>query len=124
MLHFFNDEKSAIAYIIEAMVLVDGEMHKKEMLFNMLILSKLNIAKEQFDRGLEYDLTEACDILKAMTREKKKCVSAMLGVMLGIDGDIDEKELMLWRMVSTICGFPTMNLAEAKEYFANFLSEC
>lgn len=123
MLHFFENEKSAIVCVVEAMVLIDGEVHKKEMLFNMLILSKLDIKEEQFDQGSKCDLSVACRILRAMSSGKKKLVSAMLGVLLSIDGDINEKELMLWRTVSTACEFPTMSILDAKEYFTDFLSE-
>ena len=52
-----------------------------------------------------------------MATEEKDFISAFLGSLIVVDGHIDDKEMTLWKFISTICGFPTMNIQTAIERF-------
>ena len=51
-----------------------------------------------------------------MTYEQKKYVAAYLGTLMASDKDINDKELALWRLLSKLCGLPSMNITDAVEY--------
>ena len=60
----------------------------------------------------------AIAIISKMTEEEKRYVAAFLGAIIAIDGDINQEELKIWRIVSTFCELPTMSIADAISYMA------
>ena len=58
-----------------------------------------------------------------MDSNKKRFVAALLGIIMAADGNIDEKELALWRLVSSMCNLPTMNLTECPDIIMEFAIE-
>lgn len=62
---------------------------------------------------------DALAILVSLDDERKKYVSSYLGTIMVSDGDIDEKEMALWQLISTLCGFPTMSIKDAVNNMAN-----
>lgn len=62
-------------------------------------------------------MEEALDILKAMTSSEKNFVCSYLGTLIAIDGEINNRERLLWSLISYHCSFPTMSIAEAEQYF-------
>ena len=57
--------------------------------------------------------------IATMSDAQKRYVCAYLGMLMAIDGDIDDKEKALWKLVSTICDLPTMSIADAIDYMTN-----
>jgi hypothetical protein len=54
-----------------------------------------------------------------MTSEEKKYVTSYLGLIICADGKIDDKEMALWSLISSVCDLPTMNLEQALNNMAN-----
>ena len=48
-----------------------------------------------------------------MEEELKKYDASYLVVIMVSDGDVNEQELILWNLVSTLCSLPEMNITEA-----------
>lgn len=63
--------------------------------------------------------TDELLIVNNMNDEQKKYVAAFLGTLMAVDGEIAEDEMKLWRLTSTLCSLPTMNVAEAIQYMTN-----
>ena len=110
---FTSKEKSAIVKVSNMMILADGKVDPKELLFSMEIRQKLNIENADIKHSELLSNTEALDIISHMTDNQKRLVCALLGCMMAIDGNIDEAEHALWSLVSTLCNLPTMTLGEA-----------
>ena len=113
MLSFFENEKIAIAYVAVAMQGIDGDSNAQEYIFNALVMKKFEITNYHLGSAGKLSLLDAMATLKSMSEEKKRCVSAILGSLIIIDGRIDDKEMSLWRLLSSICSFPTMSLQDA-----------
>jgi hypothetical protein len=54
-----------------------------------------------------------------MNAEEKRYVTAFLGTLICVDGDIQDSEMKLWSLVSALCDLPTMNIMEAVNIMAN-----
>lgn len=54
-----------------------------------------------------------------MSDEKKKYATGFLAATMVADGNIDDSELALWKLVSTLASFPTMNIAEALSFWTS-----
>lgn len=55
----------------------------------------------------------AIALIAGMDDERKKYVASYLGTIMAADGDIDDRELVLWQLVSTLCDLPTMSVGDA-----------
>ena len=55
--------------------------------------------------------------LSALDENQKKFVCGFLATIMISDCDVDDSEMKLWQLTSTLCGFPTMNIAEAAEFW-------
>ena len=122
-LSFTKQEMAAIIKMAGMMVAADGVVHQNEkemmtkevMRFNIPLNDVAILAEKA--KTMESDVAIAT--IAVMTDAQKRYVTAYLGAMIAIDGDIDEKEFALWSLVSQICHLPNMTIAEAIEYMAN-----
>ncbi len=121
MMYFLDKEKAAIAHVAVAMQGVDGDTNASEYIFNALVMSKFDITNTHLCAATDMSLLDAMAVLKMMSEEKKRCVSAMLGSLIVVDGKIDDKEVSLWRLLSTICFFPPMSLQDAQRIIQEYL---
>lgn len=121
---YFTDlEKSAIINLSKLMVLADGKIDEEEK--RALVIESLRIgvspenAAKIENTATSLEPSEACNIISKMTAEEKKYVAALLGSLMIVDGNIDDTEMRLWQLVSTICNLPTMNAVQALKYMAD-----
>ena len=121
-LQFNALELSAIVKLAKVMAAADGHFDVKELTVIANEAKRFGIPNDDFDMILTTsDAMEASDsimIVKAMDTQRKKYVAAYLGSIMAIDGDIDDKELTFWQLVSTLAGLPTMTIIEAVNYMA------
>ena len=54
-----------------------------------------------------------------MNDERKKYVTGYLAAIMAVDGKIDDSELKLWRMISSLAALPVMSVQEAIGYWKN-----
>lgn len=116
-MRFSYNELTAILNIGNAMIMADGRVDKSEteLLSNELLSFgvSLNDAKKLMEASVSMRPAEAMAIISSFNYEQKKYVSSFLGTIMASDGDIDERELALWKLVSAICGLPAMTISEA-----------
>lgn len=118
---FSEKEMAAILKMAKAMANADGKVSKEEIAFiinelkNFGAVSKM---KQIEDTGDAMDASEAFAILSSMTSLQKKYACAYLGTISVTDGNIDDKEVAMWTLISQLSGFPTMNISDAIKIWA------
>lgn len=122
-MYFSNIEKVAIVNIAINMEAADGKSEASEHLINTLVFQKLQINTNDLNAAKEMSAIDAMNVISTMTETKKDFICAFLGSLMAVDGDIDASEMALWRLVSTICKFPTMNIPNAIEKFKQYMKE-
>ena len=111
---------TAILSMVHAMMIADGRVDDAETSVISAEMVKFGVPLEDFKilftRGMEMDASYSIEIVSKMTYEQKKYVAAYLGTIMAIDGNIDDKEMALWRLLSKLCGLPTMSVMDAIEF--------
>ena len=114
-------EMSAVTKLAMVMAAADGKVEKSELAYMAIEMARFGIkdpdpilnGAEKMDPGIAMAIVEKFDY------ERKKYVAAYLGTMMASDGDIDEKELAIWKLTSTLCGLPSMNIKDAINHIKN-----
>lgn len=119
---FTNKEKQAIVLMAVHMQAADGKADEKETLTNQLMFLKMQVSPNDIEAAKEMSFGDAITTLSAMTNEKKDVISAFLGALMAVDGDIDDNEMALWKFVSAMCSFPKMNVVDAIVKFKQFIA--
>ena len=125
MKEFTNEEIIAVYKAADLMVLADGKIMPEETTTVNEAMQKLGIGGVSV---LEEIKKSACEItddecygqLAFLDEEQKKFVSAMLGAISSSDGDIDDKELELWREICSKSDLPKMNNRQAIGIFQSY----
>ena len=119
---FTSLEFTAIAKMAKTMALADSVIQDQEILITIREFARFGVSSEQvkvlLDNADEMEPVVAIAIISKMTEEEKRYVAAFLGAIIAIDGDINQEELKIWRIVSTFCELPTMSIADAISYMA------
>lgn len=115
---FTKKEMSAIAKLAVAMANADGKVEKNELTYIALEMVRFGVKDSDsiLEEAAGMEASTALAIVSNMTTEEKKYVTAYLGALMASDGNIDNKELALWKLVSTLCELPTMSVEEAVNY--------
>ena len=58
-------------------------------------------------------------IISNFDYERKEYVSSYLAIIMISDGEIDDKEVALWQLVSLLCGLPEMDVNQAIDNMNN-----
>lgn len=121
-LSFTRIEYAAITKLAADMASADGNADPMETAFMALEAKRFNLQGEDVKNLLslatEMTPADAIGIVSKLDDKHKRYVTAYLGTMIVVDGDKDDKELALWRLISTLANLPTMNIAEAQQYMA------
>lgn len=112
---------SAITKLALVMAAADGKIEKTELTYLAIELARFGVqdAEPLINGAQAMDPTIAMAIVEKFDYEKKKYVAAYLGTMMAANGEIDDKELAVWRLTSTLCGLPTMDIQEALYHIKN-----
>lgn len=118
---FNNLELSAVLKVGLCMANADGKLEKEEMEVLVIGMTEFGVDKKHFQllTALADAMTPPTMIatLAALNESQKKFVCGFLATIMISDGDIDDSEIKLWRLTSSLCGFPVMNIADAAEYW-------
>lgn len=122
-LQFSGKELAAIIKLALSMIMADGKVDEKEKASLALEMVRFGIKEEQL-AGLvvvaqTMDAAEAISIISRLAQSEKKYVAAFLGALMAIDGDINDTEMKLWQLTSTLCNLPTMNITQALQTMNN-----
>lgn len=104
------------------MVNADGKVEQEEMKILAVGMAEFGVQEAQLKAlmALADAMTPATMLatLSALNEDQKKFVCGFLATIMISDGDIDDSEVKLWQLTSSLAGFPTMSLAEAAEFWA------
>ena len=107
----------------KAMAAADGKIDPEELKVIALGLYEFGISQDE--AKLILSLSDAMEpttmlaTLSAMNDEQKKFVCGYLSTIMICDGDIDDAEVKLWKLTSTLAGFPTMTIDEANKFWTS-----
>jgi len=122
-MRFNRLQLAAITNLALAMAKADGKVEQTELLFIALELNRFGINEEDANAIIngadEMNSSTALSIISTMKDEEKRYVTAYLGTMIAADRDINDKEVALWGLISTLCDLPTMTINEAIELISN-----
>ena len=114
---FSGQELTAIIKMAKSMVLADGKIEPSEIAVMTREFMRFGVLQDQVDLLLKasdnIDASQALALIARMDEECKKYAASNLGVIMASDGDIDDNELALWTLISTLCGLPTMTVMDA-----------
>jgi len=118
----FNSlELASILKLAVLMAQADGKVTEEERgMIAFEFNQRLGVtSKTESDRisNLAAELEPSAELsyISRMNAEKKEYVTAFLGMLMAIDGEIDGKELVLVNLVTDLCDLPGMSLARASE---------
>lgn len=116
-------EKQLAAILKQAFVLAkaDGKFTDKEKTAFMFELLKFGVSSDRVQSILELadsmDAAESLAAIATLTLEQKKYVNGFFSAVIVSDGNIDDKELTIWSIISALCDLPEMTLAEALNFW-------
>lgn len=120
-MQFNNLELSAVLKVGFCMANADGKMEQEEMKVLALGMAEFGVDEQHFQMltTLANAMTPATMLatLAALNESQKKFVCGFLASIMISDGDIDDSEVKLWQLTSTLAGFPKMSIAEAATYW-------
>lgn len=122
-MQFGGQELAAVMKMAIAMVGADGRSDEREMevvrneltRFGASVGQMLALTREA--QNMEFQ--KAISIISQFDYERKKYVSSYLAVIMIADGEIDDKEVALWQLVSLLCGLPEMDVNQAIDNMNN-----
>lgn len=122
-MQFSGQELAAVMKMAIAMVGADGRSDEREMevvrneltRFGASVGQMLALTREA--QSMEFQ--KAIGIISQFDYERKKYVSSCLAVIMIADGEIDDKEVALWQLVSLLCGLPEMDVNQAVDNMNN-----
>jgi hypothetical protein len=126
-LQFSRKEMTAIIALAKAMALADGTinedeiamMTKEALRFGIPLDDLMNLLND----SCSIELEDTLSIIAEMNDAQKYYVSACLGMMMAVEGDIDDSEMALWNFVSLICKLPKMDVIEAIAYMQSDIDD-
>ena len=120
---FSTKEFSAILHLSKAMILADGKVEQIELAAIANEFKRFGVGTASTDTLLKkadnIELSEAIAIVSRMNLENKRYVAAFLGAIMAVDMDINDSEMALWKLISTLCDLPTMSIKDAISIMAS-----
>ena len=111
---------AAILKLAFAMAAADNVIEKNEQAVIALEMMRFGVPESDIEPLIEVanamQPTDALTAVSNMGYEQKKYVAAFLGFLMTVDGKIDDAELKLWTLISTLCNLPTMTVEQAANY--------
>ncbi len=116
-MQFSGEELAAVMKMAIAMVGADGHSDEREMEVITIELTRFGASPGQMlalNRAAQnMDFHKAIEIISNFDDERKKYVASYMAVIMIADGEIDDKELALWQLVTLLCGLPEMDIHQA-----------
>lgn len=122
---FSKDEIVAVYKAADLMVIIDGKVATDELEVVDEAMKKIGIKAtielENIKKSAQEMTEDECyGLLAFLDNEQKRFVSAMLGTISSSDGDIDDRELELWRKICSNSDLPKMNNRQAIGIFQSY----
>lgn len=121
-MEFSRIEMVSIMKLAMQMAAADGKLADEELAAISAHAKSFGVGTEDLKQILKEAATVKSELALAvvanMTSSQKRYVTAYLGTIVAVDGDIDDSEIKLWSLISALCDLPTMNIREAIETMA------
>ena len=118
-----DNELAAIIHLAKAMAAADGKVESIELLVIARELSRFGVDSSKSNtlltRSDTMEFSSAIATLSNMSVDNKRYVTAYLGTLMCVDGNVSDSEKALWSLVSLLCGLPTMSIKEALSIMAS-----
>ena len=88
-------EKLAVVKAIDEVIIVDGEVSKREVKFLSQLMTILNFDRALVEEARKITAKECLMILKGMSEQKKHALAVMLNEMANADGTYSDEEYRL-----------------------------
>lgn len=112
-----DNELAAIIHLAKAMAAADGKVESIELLVIARELSRFGVDSSKSNtlltRSDTMEFSSAIATVSNMSVDNKRYVTAYLGTLMCVDGEVSDSEKALWSFVSLLCGLPTMSIKEA-----------
>lgn len=122
-MQFSGNELAAVLKMAMAMIGADGRIDVREMEVVRNELTRFGASVGQMkaltDEAQKMEFDKAVGIISNFDYERKKYVSSYLAIIMISDGEIDDKEVALWQLVSLLCGLPEMDVNQAIDNMNN-----
>lgn len=118
---YSGKELAALVGMAINMAAADGQVDKTER--EVIVKELANFGVDGFQaaqilmKAKDMEASESIETISQMDIEQKKYVTGFLAAIMIADGNIEDSEVSLWKFVSMICNLPTMDLAEALEFW-------
>lgn len=116
-MQFSGEGLAAVMKMAIAMVGADGRSDEREMEVITIELARFGASAGQMlalnREAQKMDFHKAIGIISNFDNERKKYVASYMAVIMIADGEIDDKELALWQLVTLLCGLPEMDVNQA-----------
>ena len=97
----------------------DGRFTEEETMAMIVELTRLGVdpddAQDLLHTANEMDASVAISALSNMTQDQKIHAEGYLAMIMIADRDIDNSEVVLWKLICTLCNFPKMSIKQAVE---------
>ena len=107
---------TAVLNVGRAMINADGKIDDNENVVMALELFSFGVPKEHLS-GLyaaseRMSPSEAIAIISEFDSEQKCYVASLLGALMAADGEINDREMVLWKIITDMCDLPEMSISE------------
>lgn len=104
------------------MAAADGKFAEEEKTAMAIELAKFGVTEPSevtslFSAAASMELEQASAFISNLDNERKKYVCGYLAVIMAADGEVDDRELAVWQIVSVLCQLPSMTLSEALDFW-------
>lgn len=120
-MYFTDREKGAILHLTAQMAAADGRIAENEKTLAKAIAIQIGDNGNGARIAQSMSSMDALSVVSAMAPDEKRFVCAALGSMIAIDGDVDNREMLMWGLISDRCRFPEMNIMQAADIFQSYL---
>ena len=118
-INFNREELAAVLKMANAMIVVDGKTEDVETSLLGREMVRLKVNESEFNiayrRSEEMKYGEALRTISLFDWPRKKYLSAFLGTIIAIDGELNTDEIKLWNYTAELCELPRLSLEEATE---------
>lgn len=124
-MQFSRKEMAALLKAAKLMALADGKMSDDEKDVIKADLGSFGVKLDTINSILleeeanKMDGSEVIATLSTMSLEQKKYACGYLATVMVADGKIDDKENLLWCLISRLADFPTMSIGDAVLFWNN-----
>ena len=118
---FTGLELAAMVKLGLAMARVDGRVDDNENAAIAFELVGFGVSEDKIESILvaaeAMSATDAIVALSSMSSIKQKYATGYFAVIMAADGQIEDEELKLWKLICTLANFPGMTVSEALEFW-------